>query len=953
MARDAEATEGVPIHRRALANDPADAVAWQHAAHAARAAGDGLRAIALFVRAARLHGDVEALGRQIGEPLSVAASQALARVQEGAADAAATLLEPFVRLVPPQGSLARALGILRLVQGRDAEAERLHAAAGSGDCGLGVALRGIARHKADTDVLGTVVIPAHRMEDTIERALDSVAAAARVYREAVRDPRARIHVCVVDDASPDGTASRVLRWAREHPEQSVALIANNRNQGAGRSRNIGAAAGLGRAIWFLDADDYFFERHFLLTATVLDHTPDAGFVRTGMRFDSIDHEITPAWREASELSYPCNLCVRRVCHDMIGGFPEEAPFHPAVADDVAYGRALHSMFGGVRIAEKTVHYTMRADNALARQRQTMTSGAKPTEQVTSDSRFVAIEILTQRHLHALNARRDALLRDGGWTGPPFLTAKGKAGGPSPTPAADLSESRDAPRAIDPVPTAPLPIAPGAINLVAVAKEAIQSGQPDRAVAALTRAAAEDPGRTEAWFELGLLAHRLRRDRLALGAFGAVARLHPGAAAAWCNLGSMLVGADAHAQAVPRLRRALTLQPGLTNAQTLLGRASRRLGQDRQGARELERALRLDPMRPDLNADCADAALALGDAAAAVEHARQAVRLGPELYNGHAALAEALESLGHPDAALVAWERAIRCNPGFGAAFTRRALSLLARRWGPPPSPVAAGGPGRRLASTALGRNGRFGNQLLQYGALRLYAARHGLTLEVPPWLGRHLYDHDDPLPGPALPRVAEADGERAVIAGLSGAPAAALADRDVSGYFCGDTTPLAPFKEEFRALFTPGRHLQSHADAMLGRLRGSGRTVVALHLRRGDFGWGRFWIAPTSWYLRWLETVWPTLDRPLLFIATDDPAEVPAFAAYRPVTGRDLAEPVGGAEFFTDFHVLCHADRVAISNSSFSFVATMLNRGAGGFHRPDPTRGALVPYDPWAAPVLI
>ena len=942
MARDAEAHEGAPFHRRALANDPADAVAWQHAAHAARKAGEALRAIALFVRAARLHGDLEALGRQIGEPLSLAASRALTRVQDGAADEAAAFLEPLARIVPPQGGFARALGIVRLVQGRDAEAERLHAAADSGDCGLGVALRGIARHRADTEFVGTVVIPAHRMEDTIERALDSVAAAARVYRETVRDPRAQIHVCVVDDASPDGTASRVLRWARAHPEQSVALIANNRNQGAGRSRNIGAAAGLGRYLWFLDADDYFFERHFALTATALDHARDAGFVRTGMHFDRIDHEITPAWRDASELSYPCNLCVRRVCHDMIGGFPEEAPFHPAVADDVAYGRALHSMFGGVRIAEKTVHYTMRTDNALARQRQMMTSGAKPTEQASSDSRFVAIEILTQRRIHALKARRSALLREGGWTGPPFLTPGSGVGGPHAPPASVPA----------PVPAGG-PEAPRAVDLVAVGRDAIKAEQPDRAVAALTRAAAEDPGRTEAWFELGLLAHRLRRDRLALTAFRAVACLHPGAAAAWSNLGSLLSEADAPAQAVPRLRRALALQPGLTSAQHLLGRANRRLGRDRQGAGELERALRLDPMRADLNADCADAALALGDAAAAAAHARRALRLSPELYNGHAALAAALESLGRPDAALAAWERAIRCNPGFGEAFTRRALSLLARRWGPPPAPAAAGGPGRRLASTALGRNGRFGNQLLQYGALRLYAARHGLTLEVPPWLGRHLYDHDDPLAGQALPRVAEAEGEAAVIAGLSGARAAALADRDVSGYFCGDTTPLAPFKEDFRALFTPGRHLRPHADALLGRLRAPGRTVVALHLRRGDFGWGRFWIAPTSWYLSWLEAVWPTLDRPLLFIATDDPDQARAFAAYRPVTGRDLAEPIAGAEFFTDFHVLCHADRVAVSNSSFSFVATMLNRDADGFHRPDPTRRALVPYDPWAAPVLL
>lgn len=865
--------------------------------------------------------------KPIAETVSLALNQALVQMASGAIDAAAALLDPLARVVPPQGDFARVLGVLRLIQGRDAEAERLHAAAGNEDTGLGVALQGIVRHKADHDFLGTVVIPAHRAEDTIERALDSVAAAVRFYRDTAREPQAQVHVCVVDDCSPDETASRVLRWASEHPELSVALIANNRNQGAGRSRNAGVAAGLGRYVWFLDADDFYFEQHLFLTAKALDQTPDAGFIRTGMYFDTIDQDVTPGWREASENSYPCNLCVRRVCHDMIGGFPEEAPFHPAVADDVAYGRALHSMFGGIKIAEKTVHYTMRTDNALARQRLEMTGAAKPAEQTQPDTRFMAIEILTQRRLHALKAKRSALVRDGGWNGPPFLTPEGQVDRSAPTDSAD--------------------------TLVALGKDMLHAGQFDRAVAALTRAVAVEPGRTEAWFELGLLAHRLRRNSLALTAFRAVVGLYPDAAAAWFNLGSMLFDADAHAQAAPRLRTALVLQPNHANTLSLLGRVNRRLGLAGKGRRDLARALRLEPMRPDFNADCADAALDLGDGADAAGHARRALRLSPDLRAGHAALAGALEALGRVDEALVAWERTILCNPGFGEPFTRRATLLLTRRWGPPPTPAPTAQPGRRLASTALGRNGRFGNQLLQYGALRLYAARHGLTLEVPAWLGRHLYDLADPLPGPALPRLPEAEGEAAIMASLIGESATVLADRDIAGYFCGDTGRLAPFKEEFRALFTPGRHLRPYTEAVLGRLRAAGRTVVALHIRRGDFGWGQFWTAPEAWYLQWLETIWPTLDQPVLFIATDDPGCVRAFAAYRPLTGRDLAEPITGAEFFTDFHVLCHADRVAISNSTFSFVATMLNRSADAFYRPDRTRQALIPYDPWSAPVLI
>ena len=77
------------------------------------------------------------------------------------------------------------------------------------------------------------------------------------------------------------------------------------------------------------------------------------------------------------------------------------------------------------------------------------------------------------------------------------------------------------------------------------------------------------------------------------------------------------------------------------------------------------------------------------------------------------------------------------------------------------------------------------------------------------------------------------------------------------------------------------------------------------------------------------------------------------FAAYRPLIGRDLAEPIAGIEFFADFHALCQADLMAISNSTFSFVASLLNRNARGFFRPDRSVQGLVPYDPWSAPVLI
>ena len=139
----------------------------------------------------------------------------------------------------------------------------------------------------------------------------------------------------------------------------------------------------------------------------------------------------------------------------------------------------------------------------------------------------------------------------------------------------------------------------------------------------------------------------------------------------------------------------------------------------------------------------------------------------------------------------------------------------------------------------------------------------------------------------------------------------------------------------------------------MAKIAAKGKTLVAIHLRRGDFGYGQFWIAPETWYLEWLAKHWPQLDQPVLYIASDDPAIHRQFATYSPMTAADLDPPQAGAEFYDDFHVLTQADHVAISNSSFSFVAGMLNRRAKNFLRPDLAAQQLVAYDPWNADVLL
>jgi hypothetical protein len=302
-------------------------------------------------------------------------------------------------------------------------------------------------------------------------------------------------------------------------------------------------------------------------------------------------------------------------------------------------------------------------------------------------------------------------------------------------------------------------------------------------------------------------------------------------------------------------------------------------------------------------------------------------------------------------AVAIYEQAIAANPGHALAFTRRALIVFRSAFGPPPGP-AAPLPGRsRLTMSTLGANGRFGNQLLQYGFLRMYAAEHGLAIESPDWIGRDLFDFDDPLPQGPLPVVSERDVD--LPASLNRKEPRVYADADLWGFCCYHTAQLQRYRDFFRGLFKPGRRVAGLASSAVESLRERGDTVVALHLRRGDFGSGRHWIAPCTWYAAWLDTLWEGLKHPVLYVATDDVAAAAELARFAPVTAADLPVAVRGAEFYVDFHVLTEADALAISNSTFSFTAAMLNARARVHMRPDPGRRELLAFDPWNAPVLL
>ena len=276
-----------------------------------------------------------------------------------------------------------------------------------------------------------------------------------------------------------------------------------------------------------------------------------------------------------------------------------------------------------------------------------------------------------------------------------------------------------------------------------------------------------------------------------------------------------------------------------------------------------------------------------------------------------------------------------------------------------------------VSMSLLGRYGRFGNQLFQYAALRIYARRYGLQWQTAPWVGEQLFGI---VPSPLtvnLPPYNEGCGtfEKPCIdppVGLS------LMGHDYRGYAQYHTSYFFPHRKWLRELYRPAGAVKARFDQPLRTLRQRGNTLVGLHLRRGDYGRLAFYVTPVTWYLDWLRKNWCALDKPVLFIATESPALVNEFARYDPVTAPDLGVDLKTAplpsyhylrfdvsnptpwqmDFFPDWYFLTQCDMMLIPNSTFSFTAAMFSDTVQHTFRSDLPTQEFVEIDPWNAAPL-
>lgn len=261
---------------------------------------------------------------------------------------------------------------------------------------------------------------------------------------------------------------------------------------------------------------------------------------------------------------------------------------------------------------------------------------------------------------------------------------------------------------------------------------------------------------------------------------------------------------------------------------------------------------------------------------------------------------------------------------------------------------------RTFSVSQLGRMGRFGNSVFQYMFAKTYARRFDLQVEYPTWMGSYLFGANDPPVRHRFPIFREKDShgrEDALIPNR----AKPLVHQDIQGYFQYHTSYYAQDEEFLRSLFQLAPQLHRRLAAGWDRIAVRGKTAVGIHVRRGDYGYGIFYRTPVEWYLRWLEKIWPALDEPFLYIATDEPLVTAAFAKYQPATIQDFRVRLGHRklDFFRDWYALTRCRCLAMPNSTFSFSAALYAEpGVQCFRSSLPDRGFLR-LNPWDGQPLL
>ena len=95
-------------------------------------------------------------------------------------------------------------------------------------------------------------------------------------------------------------------------------------------------------------------------------------------------------------------------------------------------------------------------------------------------------------------------------------------------------------------------------------------------------------------------------------------------------------------------------------------------------------------------------------------------------------------------------------------------------------------------------------------------------------------------------------------------------------------------------LFHPTPQVDEKSRELLEAVQERGKTLVCVHIRRGDFwqypDYGIIFAAPIEWCLAQLREIWAQVDSPVFVVCSDEPDKVfDPFQEFNPFTSQGLS----------------------------------------------------------------
>lgn len=186
----------------------------------------------------------------------------------------------------------------------------------------------------------------------------------------------------------------------------------------------------------------------------------------------------------------------------------------------------------------------------------------------------------------------------------------------------------------------------------------------------------EPENPQALHLLGVLAHQMGRDDLALGMIQKALVFKPDYAEAHNNLGSIQHRLGDHTAALESLRSALAIHPSYPEALNNLGNVLKDLLQWDEAIESYHRALALRPDYAEAWSNLGMACWHQGRLDEAAGHLQKGVQLAPDRFEYHINLGNILRSLKHWDQAVASYHQAVRLEPASAEALVNLGSALV-------------------------------------------------------------------------------------------------------------------------------------------------------------------------------------------------------------------------------------------------------------------------------------